>query len=97
MRIVRVGHLFVLLASLCGFLATGCSRTAPYCDTSLVTLDETRLDAETYEEEAAETAKTVADLEGKVSEKTKQIEELEGKPEQLEKRVEELKKGSGRE
>lgn len=97
MRIARAGLLFVLLVGIFGFLVMGCSKTAPYCDTSLVTLDETRLDAETYEEEAAETAKTVAGLEERLGEKSKQVEEIQDKPEELQKRVQELKKGSGRE
>lgn len=97
MRLARAGLLFVLLVGVCGFLAIGCSKTASYCDTSLVTLDETRLDVETYEDEAAQTAKDAAKLEGQLAEKNKQIDEIEDKPEKLEKRVEELKKGSGRE
>ena len=39
--------------------AAGCGP-APPCETSLVTLDEMRLDAETYEEEAAETGARAA-------------------------------------
>jgi len=45
-----LAFIFVVVA---GF-SSGCG-TAPPCETSLVTLDETRLDAETYEQEAAET------------------------------------------
>jgi hypothetical protein len=87
----------MLLLGPLGILSLGCSKTAPYCDTSLVTLDETRLDAETYEEEAAETAKTVSDLEGKVAVKQKEVNKIEDEPEKLQKKVDELKKGSGRE
>jgi peptidoglycan hydrolase CwlO-like protein len=77
-------------------LSGGCGE-APPCQTSLVTLDETRLDAETYEQEAAETAKNVADLEKKLSDKKKDIEQVQAKPAELKKKVHELKKGSGRE
>jgi hypothetical protein len=78
-----------------GFSA-GCGP-APPCETSLVELDETRLDAETYEAEAAETGARVADLEKRLADKQAEIDAIKDKPEELEKKVHELKKGSGRE
>lgn len=96
MKIVSAGLLALLLLGLCCTLFMGCGP-APPCETSLVTLDETRLDAETYGEEAAETGQKVADLEQKLAEKNKDIKEIEDKPAELEKKVRELKKGSGRE
>ena len=77
-------------------ISVGCGP-APPCETSLVTLDETRLDAESYEQEAAETGKRVEDLETRFAAKREEIEAIEDKPEELEKKVYELKKGSGRE
>jgi hypothetical protein len=47
MKIVSAGLLALLLLGLCCTLFMGCGP-APPCETSLVTLDETRLDAETY-------------------------------------------------
>jgi len=84
----------ILLAA--ALLSGGCGKTVP-CHTSLVTLDETRLDAETYEQEAAETAKSVADLEKKLSQKKNEIEQVKDKPVDLKQKVRDLKKGSGRE
>ncbi|MCX5753740.1 MAG: hypothetical protein NTW97_08880 [Candidatus Krumholzibacteria bacterium] len=84
----------ILLAA--ALLSGGCGKAQP-CRTSLVTLDETRLDAETYEQEAAETAKSVADLEKKLGQKKSEIEEVKNKPEDLKQKVRDLKKGSGRE
>jgi len=84
----------VLILSAGSFV--GCGE-APPCSTSLVTLDETRLDAETYEKEAAETAKKVAQLEDRLAKKKQEIKELEKKVPELEQKVYELKKGSGRE
>ena len=84
----------ILLAA--AFLSGGCGK-ASVCQTSLVTLDETRLDAETYEQEAAETAKSVADLEKKLKLKKAEIEQVKEKPADLQKKVSDLKKGSGRE
>jgi len=84
----------ILLAA--ALLSGGCGKTVP-CHTSLVTLDETRLDAETYEQEAAETAKNVADLEKKLEAKKSEIEQVKEKPADLQKKVSDLKKGSGRE
>lgn len=87
--------LFSILLAV-ALLAGGCGK-APVCQTSLVTLDETRLDAETYEQEAAETAKSVADLEKKLNQKKSEIEEVKDKPADLKQKVNDLKKGSGRE
>jgi peptidoglycan hydrolase CwlO-like protein len=84
----------ILLAA--ALLSGGCAKTVP-CHTSLVTLDETRLDAETYEQEAAETGKSIADLEKKLEQKKSDIEQVKDKPTDLKKKVNELKKGSGRE
>ncbi|MFA4947088.1 MAG: hypothetical protein WC674_01105 [Candidatus Krumholzibacteriia bacterium] len=84
----------ILLAA--ALLSGGCGK-AQSCGTSLVTLDETRLDAETYEQEAAETAKGVADLEKKLNQKKSEIEQVKNKPEDLKQKVRDLKKGSGRE
>jgi septal ring factor EnvC (AmiA/AmiB activator) len=75
---------------------SGCGE-APPCQTNLVTLDETRLDAETYEQEAAETGKNAADLEKKLAQKKSDIEQVKDKPAELKKKVNEVKKGSGRE
>ena len=88
----------VLFSLLLGaaFLSFGCGE-APPCQTSLVTLDETRLDAETYEQEAAETAKNIADLQKKLDETKKDIEGVKDRPVDLKKKVNEMKKGSGRE
>jgi peptidoglycan hydrolase CwlO-like protein len=88
----------VLMLCMLGFLTCiigGCG-TYPPCETSLVTLDETRLDAETYEQEVAETDGKVADLESQLTAKQKQIEELKDKPAELQEKVDVLKKGSGR-
>lgn len=87
--------MLVLLGSCCAFVG-GCGPAKP-CETSLVTLDETRLDVETYEGEATETAAKVADLEQKLGAKNKEIKVIENKPAELEKKVREMKKGSGRE
>lgn len=96
MKIVSAGLVTLLLLGLCCTFFTGCGP-APPCETSLVTLDETRLDAETYEGEAAETGKKVADLEQRLGDKNKDIKEIENMPAELEKKVRDLKKGSGRE
>jgi peptidoglycan hydrolase CwlO-like protein len=96
MKLRGIGVLLFFLLSGVVLLSGGCREAAP-CRTSLVTLDETRLDAETYEQEAAETAKNVADLEKKLSDKQKEIEQVKDKPAELKKKVHELKKGSGRE
>lgn len=86
----------VLVAGVIAVSSVGCGP-APPCETSLVVLDETRLDAETYEQEAAETGEKVADLEERLQAKQKDIEAIEDKPAELHKKVYELKKGSGRE
>jgi hypothetical protein len=88
--------MLALIFSLSAGFSAGCGP-APPCETSLVTLDETRLDAETYEAEAAETGKRVEDLETRLAAKRGDIEAIEDKPAELEKKVYELKKGSGRE
>jgi hypothetical protein len=80
------------------FAGFSCScGPAPPCETSLVTLDETRLDAETYEQEAAETGERVADLKERLAKKQAEVDTIKDKPEEIEKKVYELKKGSGRE
>lgn len=94
LRGMVVVPIFILLAV--AVLSGGCGE-APPCHTSLVTLDETRLDAETYEQEAAETAKSVADLEKKLNDKKGEIEQVKDKPADLKQKVHDLKKGSGRE
>jgi peptidoglycan hydrolase CwlO-like protein len=96
MRISLAGLLMMILLVPAVGSMVGCGP-APPCETSLVTLDETRLDAETYEQEAAETAKRVADLEEKLATKKKEVDEIKDKPEELGEKVHELKKGSGRE
>ncbi|MCK4235564.1 MAG: hypothetical protein KAX38_00495 [Candidatus Krumholzibacteria bacterium] len=96
MRLARTGLLILFILALIGGFVGGCGE-APPCETSLITLDENRLDAETYEQEAAETAKKVADLEEKLAKKQKAIALIKDKPAELEKKVIEKKKGSGRE
>lgn len=96
MKIVGWGLVILVLLGLCGAFIGGCGPVKP-CETSLVTLDETRLDAETYEQEAAETAQKAAELEQKLDKKNKEIKMIEHKPEDLDKKVREMKKGSGRE
>jgi len=96
MRISLAGLLLMFLLVLALGSMVGCGP-APPCDTSLVTLDETRLDAETYEQEEAETAKRVADLEEQLATKDKEVDKIKDKPAELEEKVHELKKGSGRE
>jgi hypothetical protein len=96
MKIVGWGLVMLVLLGLCGVFAGGCGPVKP-CETSLVTLDETRLDAETYEGEAAETAKKVAELEQKLTTKKGEIKAIEHKPEELGRKVRDMKKGSGKE
>lgn len=96
MRSARGWLVALAIAVLGAGFSAGCGP-APPCETSLVTLDETRLDMETYEEEAAETGARVSDLKARLSEKRKDIEAIKDKPAELEKKVYELKKGSGRE
>ncbi len=96
MKQIIKGLLLIILisSSLVSIFSCG---PAPYCETDLVTLDETRLDLVTYEEDVAKTGKEVSKI-GKDLEKIEQqISEIEGKPAKLEKRIHELKKGSGRE
>ena len=96
MKSVIKGALTVLLfASSLVFIAS--CGPVPYCDTSLVTLDETRLELVTYEEESSRTGETVDKLEKDLSEVQDQISEIEDKPAELMKKIHELKKGSGRE
>jgi septal ring factor EnvC (AmiA/AmiB activator) len=96
MKPERLGTLMVFLLGLLVSLIGGCGP-APYCQTSLVTMDETRLDVETYEQEVAETEGKIADLEGKLNAKNEEIGQIKEKPAELEKKVYEMKKGSGRE
>ena len=96
MKLRGMGVVLFFLLFGAALLSGGCGE-APPCQTSLVTLDETRLDAETYEQEAAETAKNVADLEKKLTQKKSDIEQVKEKPAELKKKVDDLKKGSGRE
>ena len=96
MRSARGWLIAVLIFGVTAGFSAGCGP-APPCETSLVTLDETRLDAETYEAEAAETGARVADLEKRLADKRAEIDAIKDKPEELEKKVYELKKGSGRE
>jgi len=96
MKRVGAGLVMLLLLGLCCAFVGGCGPVKT-CETSLVTLDETRLDAETYGQEAAETAVKVAELEQKLSKKNEEIKMIEHKPAELENKVRELKKGSGKE
>ena len=96
MKLRGIGVFLFFLLSGVALLAGGCG-TAPPCQTSLVKLDETRLDAETYEQEAAETTKNIADLEKKITDKKNDIDQVKDKPAELKKKVHELRKGSGRE
>jgi septal ring factor EnvC (AmiA/AmiB activator) len=96
MKLRGMGVVLFLLLFGAALFAGGCGE-APPCQTSLVTLDETRLDAETYEQEAAETGKTKADLEKKLADKKGEIEQVKAKPTELKKKVHDLRKGSGRE
>ena len=88
--------MLTLIFSLIAGISAGCGP-APPCETSLVSLDETRLDAEMYEQEAAETGERVADLNTRFTDKRADIDAIKDKPAELEKKVYELKKGSGRE
>lgn len=96
MKAARWGSVLIALLSAAVLISMGCSKKQQ-CTTSLVTLDETRLDAETYEQEAAETARNAADLEQRLTQKKNEIAAIKDKPAELRKKVEELKKGSGRE
>jgi septal ring factor EnvC (AmiA/AmiB activator) len=96
MKLSRMGAFFVFLLFAVASTSGGCGK-APVCQTSLVTLDETRLDAETYEQEAAETAKNIADLEKKLADKKNDIVQIKDKPAELKAKVDVIKRGSGRE
>jgi peptidoglycan hydrolase CwlO-like protein len=96
MKLRGMGILVLFLVLAAALVSGGCGQ-APPCQTSLVTLDETRLDAETYEQEANETGKNVSDLEKKLSEKKSDVEQVKDKPAELREKVYELRKGSGRE
>ncbi|MCK4351592.1 MAG: hypothetical protein KAX13_12070 [Candidatus Krumholzibacteria bacterium] len=96
MRLSIAGLLMMFMLGLAVSSFVGCGP-APPCETSLITLDETRLDAETYEQEAAETAKKVAELNEQLASKQKEVAEIKDEPEELAEKVHELKKGSGRE
>lgn len=96
MKSARGWLILVLIFGLFAGFSAGCGP-APPCETSLVTLDETRLDAETYEQEVAETGKRVADLKARLADKRADIDAISDKPADLEKKVYEMKKGSGRE
>ena len=96
MKLAGKGLITLILLGLLGTFVSGCGP-APPCNTSLITLDETRLDAETYEQEAAETGERVDDLSSSLEKKQAEIDEIEDDPARLEKRLHELKKGSGRE
>jgi peptidoglycan hydrolase CwlO-like protein len=93
--LVKGALIMLLLASSLVFIVS--CGPVPYCDTSLVTLDETRLELVTYEEESARTGENVEKLETDLGEVQEQIAEIESKPEELKKKIHELKKGSGRE
>ncbi len=95
MKSAHAGWLLVFLLVLMGIFSAGCGP-APPCETSLVRLDEMRLELDNYEEELAKTRAELKELEEKLSEKKEQIEEVDEEPGKLEKKVRELKKGSGR-
>ncbi len=96
MRSAIRGSIFIVAIGVIAGFSAGCGP-APPCETSLVTLDETRLDAETYEQEAADTGAKAADLKERLEAKQKEIAAIKDKPAELEKKVYEMKKGSGRE
>jgi hypothetical protein len=96
MKLAGKGLSLLILLGLLGVFANGCGPALP-CNTSLITLDETRLDAETFEQEAAETGQRVDDLSGSLVKKQSEIEGIKDDPATLAKKLHELKKGSGRE
>jgi hypothetical protein len=96
MKLAGKGLIMIALLGLLGAFTAGCGP-APPCNTSLITLDETRLDAETFEQEAAETGERVADLKSRLAKKQDEVAAIKEDPERLGKRLHELKKGSGRE
>ncbi len=96
MKLVRIFLVNLLIYGALGGLFAGCGP-APYCETDLVTLDELRLDAEIYEDEASKTSQEVSKLENQLTTLEKKIEAIKDKPAELEKKVHDMKKGSGRE
>ncbi len=96
MKQIIKGLLLIILVSSSLVSIFSCGP-APYCETDLVTLDETRLDLVTHEEDVAKTGKEVGKIEKDLEKIDQQISKIEGKPDKLEKRIHELKKGSGRE
>ncbi len=96
MKLAGKGLILLFLLGLSGAIVSGCGPALP-CNTSLITLDETRLDAETYEQEAAETGQRVDDLSSSLNKKQAEIDKVKEDPARLEKKLHELKKGSGRE
>jgi septal ring factor EnvC (AmiA/AmiB activator) len=95
MKLSRAGLAIAFLLFAAALISGGCGE-APVCKTSLVSLDETRLDAETYEQEAAETQKNIADLEKKLADTKNNIATVKDKPAELRRQADVLKKGSGR-
>jgi len=93
--VIKCALMLVLLSSSLGFIVS--CGPVPYCETSLVTLDETRLELVTYEEEAERTGERVEKLEDDLQEVEGKISEIEDKPSELQKKIHELRKGSGRE
>lgn len=96
MKLAGKGITLLFLLGVVGAFANGCGPALP-CTTSLITLDETRLDAETFEQEASETGEKVADLENRLAKKQDEIDVIKDDPAQLQKKLHELRKGSGRE
>lgn len=96
MKLAGRGLIMLILLGLLGAFISGCGPALP-CNTSLITLDETRLDAETYEQEAAETGQRVDELSSSLAKKQAEIDAVKDDPARLEKKLHELKKGSGRE
>ncbi len=96
MKLAGRGLVILLLFGSLAWVFNGCGPARP-CTTSLITLDETRLDAKTYEQEAAETGEKVADLNSRLSSKMGEVDAIKEEPAKLEKKLHELKKGSGRE
>ncbi|MBD3179985.1 MAG: hypothetical protein GF417_10515 [Candidatus Latescibacteria bacterium] len=88
----RFGRFLILVLLLSPSLVfTVSCGPKPYCDTSLVTLDETRLELQTNREEAQETDKQVEELKKELEEVQTRISRLEGKPKDLLKKIRELK------
>ncbi len=93
--VVKCALMLLLFSSSLGFIVS--CGPVPYCETSLVTLDETRLELVTYQEEAERTGGRAEKLEGDLEEVQDKISEVEEKPAELQKKIYELRKGSGRE